>query len=133
MPSEEYVCRNTVTALHETAAMLRIDCRASSEHVTDIFEADPSAMRLFTPDRCFSCTKSRYADTSSVSTTTLRESGLLGGGQDATEERPQLERQHAEIEEVIMFITGGWHPTMSDFDHRSFRSCWMLRNLGESI
>lgn len=66
----------------------------------NLFGSDRRIRRLFTPSQSYTCTRSRYASTFSVSTAQLREADLLGKSDTVPVERVQLERKIEEIEEV---------------------------------
>ena len=66
----------------------------------EVFGVDSSIGRLFTPSRCYTCVRSRYAATTSVSTSELYAVELLGQNTSSSAERSRLETKRESIQKV---------------------------------
>jgi len=92
---------------------------ATSELDSDIetlFDADQKTKRLFTPSRYYTCIKSRYAATSSVSTNQLHDVELLKQATDSSAERSQLERKLGRVQNEIDQATEEKQLKQKDFE-----------------
>ena len=75
-------------------------CRECSNRITELFDADRSIQKLFTPSRCYMSVRSRYASTNSVATSQLNPAQLLGQNVSSSTERSQLKEKLETIEKV---------------------------------